>query len=540
MIRKLILTTAVLVSWSCPDVCADDQAGEHISGLTLRQKVGQLLLLGFQGKDLDAKDSAHIRKLSPGGIVFYRRNFGDASGITLLISNIKAIFGKNSLPMFFAVDQEGWIVHRIGGELYTPPSAPSIGAIGSEELARETGLAVGSALRRLGININLAPVLDVPADIIASPMTTRCFSNDFKTVEALGASYIRGLKAAGLLATAKHFPGIGRAQGDAHHKLPHIRWDNTGEKDNDILPFTGAIKAGADMIMVGHVITEPGDTANPVSLSSYWMRDVLRKEMGFDGLIIVDNIEMKAIKDIMSVPKAAVKAFKAGADVIMVSHERKNQMAVFDALLNAVRTGDIPMERLDDSLRRIADAKKKIMSYSSKEPDSTLLVLSRQVAEGSVSDVRLKNVPYGDISRKARVLYAGSNIRMIEVVKDFFSYAGTLDVSLLQYKKMNPEIGIEEFIRRFDGVIIDASYPDAADILSLCNEHNVEYVVLLSSYPSYTLKTIERLQPKRMVITLENSTSHLHAAVEVISGLRQAKGTLPYKIRLPQDYTYTK
>jgi beta-N-acetylhexosaminidase len=531
--------TALLFFCECPDACADDRAGRHTSQLTLRQKVGQLLLLGFQGKQLDAKDRAHIRKLGPGGIVFYRRNFADASGIAPLISNIKALLRNDALPTFFAVDQEGWIVHRVGGELFTPPSAPSIGALGSEELARETGLAVGSALRRLGININLAPVLDVPADIIASPMIPRCFSNDPGTVEALGTSYISGLKAAGLLATAKHFPGIGRAREDTHHKLPHVRWENASERDNDILPFRGAIEAGVDLIMAGHVIAEPGDAVDPVSLSSYWMREVLRRELGFDGLIVVDNIEMKAIEDMVSVPRAAVKAFKAGADIIMVSHERKNQREVFEALLRAVRTGEISTERLDDSVRRIADAKKKILSRSGREPEKTLPVLSKQVAENTVSDVRLKDVPYGDMSRRNRVLYVGGNRGMIEAAKASFSYAGTLDVPLSQYKKMNPEIPLEELIGGFDGVIIDASYPDVADILSLCTEHNVKYVVLLSSYPAYALRIIARLRPKRMVIILENSPPHLHAAVEVISGIRQAKGTLPYKIRLPEDYTYT-
>lgn len=534
--KKLLFITAVLFFWSCQVLYADD-VSKHIAGMTIRQKVGQILLIGLQGKNLDPKDIVHIKKINPGGIVFYRRNLSDASDIALLIAKIKTSL-NSATPLFFAVDQEGWIVHRIGGELYTPPSAPVIGAIGSEELAREVGLSVGNALRVLGININLAPVLDVPSDIMASPMVSRCFSNNFRSVEALGTSYLSGLKDAGLLATAKHFPGIGRAKMDSHYKLPHIKWGTPYEKEADIIPFAGAIRAGVDMVMVGHVIAEPGDGINLVSLSPYWLRDVVRKELKFNGLIIVDNIEMKAIEDIMPVSKAAVKAFKAGADIIMVSHEKKNQKAVFNALMNAVRTGDISRKRLNESVRRIIEAKKKITSKAGTEPNNGLPVLSRLAAEGSVVDIRLKDVPSADINKEGKVLYIGNNLSLFDVIRDFFRYAEILGTPLLQYKELNPEINIKEFIQRFDGVIIDASYRDAAEIISLCKELNLEYVVILSSYPGYTLATINRLQPRRTVITLENSKPHLQTAAEIISGLRKAKGRLPYNLTLPADYAY--
>ena len=211
-----------------------------------------------------------------------------------------------------AIDQEGGLVHRLRGDYYRPPSAPAIGAAHSEELARNVGLATGSALRELGININLTPVLDMPANILTSPMTMRSFGDHPQTVEKLGTAYIRGIQDAGLLAAAKHFPGIGRGLGDSHFKVPHLFWETNGERENDLLPFRGAVQQGVDLVMVGHVIAEPGDARLPVSLSSFWMEEVLRQEMGFKGLVIVDNIEMKAIQDLMSIPEAAVQSFKAG------------------------------------------------------------------------------------------------------------------------------------------------------------------------------------------------------------------------------------
>ncbi len=533
----LIITISLLFFQPCPDTYADDMVSEYISKMTLRQKVGQLILLGFKGKDLDSKDIAHIKRINPCGIVFYRRNFKDATDIAPLVSKIKSI-SNNKLPMFFAVDQESWIVHRIEGELYTPPSAPAIGATNSEELARDVGFSVGSALRKLGININLAPVLDIPADILNSPMAIRSFGNSLNTVETLGVSYIYGLKDAGLLATAKHFPGIGRAQEDTHNRLPYIKWRNNAEKESDVMPFASAIEVGVDMIMVGHVIAEPGDAVNPVSLSSHWMRDVLRKGMGFDGLIIVDNIEMKPIEEIIPVPEAAVKAFKAGADIIMVSHERKNQMAVFNALMNAVNRGDISVERLNESLRRIIEAKKKIMSYETgKKPVDDLRVLSRLVAENSVVALRLRDASSAAISKEGKVLYTGNNLPMFNAIKDIFSHAEILDTPLQQYNKIKFGITTKQFMQRFDGVIIDAGYPDAPKIISICNELHMEYVFVLHN-PLYTLKAIEWFQPKRIVVTFENSKAQLHVATEIICGIRRAKGGLPYNIGLPTNYRY--
>ncbi|HID39020.1 MAG TPA: glycoside hydrolase family 3 protein, partial [Calditrichaeota bacterium] len=202
------------------DQYAADKASDYISKMTLEEKIGQIMFIGFQGNSLNSKNMNHLKKINPGGIVFYRRNFEDASDIPSLISIIKSITKNHYLPLFFAIDQEGGIVHRIKGEYYKPPSVPAIGAINSAEITREVGLSVGNALRDLGININFAPVLDVPIDLLSSPMSRRSFSDNPKTVARLGTAYIKGLQDAGMLSTAKHFPGMGRTHEDSHHTLP--------------------------------------------------------------------------------------------------------------------------------------------------------------------------------------------------------------------------------------------------------------------------------------------------------------------------------
>ena len=539
--KKILFNTIVFFFlFFLPTYClyADKNADDYINGMTLPEKIGQIMLIGFQGKTLTTQDMHHLEKIKPGGIVFYGRNFEDASDIPILISNTKSLFQNDTLPLFFAIDQEGGIVHRFEGEYHKPPSAPAIGALNSEELAREVGISVGNTLRDLGINVNFAPVLDVPTDLFSSPMRRRSYSTDSHIVARLGTAYITGLHDTGIFAAAKHFPGIGRTHEDTHHTLPRITWKTNGEKDSDIMPFQAAIETGVDMIMVGHITAEPGDEENPVSLSSYWMTDVLKKDMGFEGLVIVDNIEMKPIEDIMPIPEAAVQSFKAGADIIMVSHDRETQKKVFNALVHAVNKGTISLERLNESVKKIIEAKEKMLSHETTHISSkTLKELSRFVAENTVTILTLKDAHSYTINKNGKVLFVGNNKIISNVIKDTFKHSDILDTSISNYKKLHPESSLDEFMKKFDALFIDVSYTDAPDIISLCNDLDKNYFVLQSHFTDIH-ETMERLSPKKIIITYESDRENLHAVFEILFGNRQARGRLPSHINFPSRYTY--
>lgn len=540
MMKKVLFNTIVffvLLFFPVHCLYATDEVDKYINGMTLHEKIGQIMLIGLQGKSLSPKDIEHLKKIKPGGIIFYGRNHKDVSDIPPLISNIKSIFQNNTLPLFFAIDQEGGIVHRIDGEYHKPPSAPAIGAVNSEELAREIGLSVGNALRDLGINVNLAPVLDVPVQLQSSPMTRRSFSNDPRTVAQLGTAYITGLHDAGILAAAKHFPGIGRTNDDTHTILPHITWKTNSEKDSDIIPFEAAIKTEVDMIMVGHFIAEPGDSKHPISLSTYWMTEVLKKEMGFQGLVLIDNIEMKPIAGTMPIGEAAVLSFKAGADIIMVSHEREKQKKVFEALLDAATKGEISAQRLTDSLKRIIVAKKKILPHDTRPQGKNLKELSRFVAEESVMFLSLKDAPFDTLSSDDKVLFIGYETTIYKAIKKTFPRAEILNTTLSNYKKLHPETPIEDFLRSFDVLIIDAIYTDTSRIIKLCNDLSKNYVVLETRL-SDIQNTFNKLHPKNLIITFEKSREHLKVALEILCGLRKARGKLPYNLSIPSQYIY--
>jgi beta-N-acetylhexosaminidase len=482
---------------------ADDEIDAYISKMTLEEKVGEIMMIGFKGKHLKESNISHIKTIKPGGIVFYARNFSDASDLSTLIATISSVSQKNDLPIFFAIDQEGGIVRRIKGELFTPPSHLAIGAVDSEVIAHEVGLSVGHALRGIGININFAPVLDIPADILTSPIATRSFSNNPETVDRLGRAYIKGLKSTGM---------------------------------RDLMPFIGAIEEEVDLIMTGHVIASPGDDKNPVPLSLYWLKDVLRKEMGFTGLIIVDNIEMKAIADKMPVHEAAVRSFNAGADIIMVSHEREQQKAVFHALLNAATMNDISTTKLNDSLKRIVIAKKRIHSFSPKKTRTpNLNDIQTYLARNTVIALKKKTSPFVNINKGSRVLYAGHNLFLLNALKNNFRQADVLDMSLLNYNKIKPKEPIRDFMQTFDGIIVDADYEDASTVVSLCDELRINYFVV-QSHLSNINKSIERLNPGKILIVLENNRNYLEVVSEIIAGVRKPKGRLSFNLPFSKSY----
>jgi beta-N-acetylhexosaminidase len=338
---------------------------ELIQSLPLRKKIGQFFIFGFMGQTIEHSLATTISTLQPGGIIIFGRNIKTARQVSDLTYNAQRLsLQKTGLPLLVAVDQEGGDVTRIHT---TPPlpSALALGETGDSELVKSAGLHTGALLKALGFNMNLAPVLDISDPKSESFIGTRTFGKNSKVVTQMGVQFARGLQQAGILPTAKHFPGHGGLSEDSHRLTPEK--DETLEQmlKSDLIPFSTISHEPAPWaVMVAHVSYPEVDSSHlPATFSKVIVTDVLRKRLGFQGIVMTDDIEMAGAAAIPDVGERAVRAIEAGTDLIMVAWNKKIQSRVIAATLKAAQSGRLSEARINESLERIYLAKKQFASF---------------------------------------------------------------------------------------------------------------------------------------------------------------------------------
>ena len=334
--------------------------------MTLHEKIGQMLVLGWAGetpeesRTVNAYTASLVDELTVGGVVLMGRNIGPPDQTRRAIAEMQARAAARGLPpLFVAVDQEGGRVQRLGPPYYPKRlSAREVGRAGDPAEARAQARTLGEELRALGFNWDFAPVLDVDNNPNNPVIGDRAYSADPQIVAALGAAAVRGFQDdAGILACAKHFPGHGDTDTDSHHALPRIAHSRARLDAVEMVPFRAAITAGVDAVMTAHILFPALDPYLPATLSPTVLTGLLRNELGFAGLIVTDDLVMRGVAERWGAPEAAVLAVLAGADLLLCCHERDTQQAVHAALLAAVGSGRLAEARLDESLARIAAAK---------------------------------------------------------------------------------------------------------------------------------------------------------------------------------------
>ncbi|MDR3413982.1 MAG: beta-N-acetylhexosaminidase [Formivibrio sp.] len=362
-----------------------------MKALPLRLKIGQLLMAGFDGYEPDAQIERLIRLRHLGGVILFRRNIQNPVQTAALNRRLQEINAEQSaIPLLIGVDQEGGVVSRIEEGVTPLPSALAFRTAGNAADCEALTRIANEELRILGFNVNFAPVLDVNNNRRNPVIGVRAYGETVAEVCEYGLAAQRGIQAAGVAATAKHFPGHGDTAVDSHLGLPRVGHDRARLDAVELAPFRAAIAAGVDAIMSAHVVFpafEP-DPDIPSTLSPAVMTDLLRGELGFDGVVITDCLEMAAIAEGVGVVEGAVRAFKAGADILLVSHREDRQLAVMDALLAAVERGEISEARIDESVKRILSLKEKrnMAGWRMLPPDVTdqiaqpqSLALSKQI-----------------------------------------------------------------------------------------------------------------------------------------------------------------
>ncbi|WP_394140356.1 glycoside hydrolase family 3 protein [Cytobacillus oceanisediminis] len=348
-----------------------DVIGHAISNLTIEEKVGQMLMPDFRNwngenvTEMLPEIEQLVKDYHLGGVILFRENVVTTEQTATLVSEYQEAAEKFGLLM--TIDQEGGIVTRLQSGTDMPGNM-ALGATGSEEISRKVGKAIGEELASLGINMNFAPVMDVNNNPDNPVIGVRSFGEDPELVAKMGVAYTEGLQSAGVAATAKHFPGHGDTAVDSHLGLPEVPHDKERLKEVELYPFQKGMEAGIDAIMTAHVtFPKIDDTkaisqktgeeiAIPATLSYKVLTELMREEMGYEGVITTDAMNMKAIADHFGPVDAAIRAVKAGTDIVLMPVGLEE---VAGGLLNAVNSGEISEERIEASVERILTLKIK-------------------------------------------------------------------------------------------------------------------------------------------------------------------------------------
>ncbi|MDU0203616.1 MULTISPECIES: beta-N-acetylhexosaminidase [Paenibacillus] len=329
------------------------------AGLSLDEKLGQMILAGIDGYSVNANTQALISTYHVGGIILYKPNVKDSSQLVSLVNELKQKNAKNKLPLWIGVDEEGGRVTRLPEELQKTPTNQEIGKTNNKTYAYNIGNLIGSELRAYGLNVDFAPVLDINSNPKNPVIGDRSFGANAAVVNAMGIQEMKGLRDQQITSVVKHFPGHGDTSVDSHVGLPVVQNDLDRLRKLELIPFAEAFKQQADAVMVAHILLPKVDGQNPASMSKKIMTDLLRKEMGFQGVIMTDDMTMGAIEQNYDIGASAVKSVLAGANVIMVGHDYNKVVKVIEALRQAVQDKRIPMETIDQSVERIQKLKQK-------------------------------------------------------------------------------------------------------------------------------------------------------------------------------------
>lgn len=331
----------------------DEKVDKIVESMSQTEKLGQMVMIGIQGTKVDDDSLYMLNQYHMGGVILFDRNMENPEQVKQLTSDLQAQ-SNEKVPLFIGIDEEGGDVVRMAEKLTPPPSQKEIGATGDIEQAKTWAIKTAKSLKDMGINVNFAPVADVGSN------DKRSYSTDTNTVIDFVRAATKGYQQENIIYSLKHFPGIGKGRVDSHVDSSSIDVTKEILMAEDIIPFKTIIDENEPndyFILVSHLKYPALDEEYPASLSSKIMTDLLRYELGYKGIIITDDMEMGAVANHNDFRSIGVNAVKAGADIVLVCHEYEHQQEVYLGLLDAVNSGEISQERIDESVKRIIKVK---------------------------------------------------------------------------------------------------------------------------------------------------------------------------------------
>lgn len=332
-----------------------------MSPSALRRQIGRLLIAGFDGHQVPTELRALAREFGLGGVILFARNVADPEQVAELAFEAARLVPD--LPLWVSIDQEGGRVARLKAPFTEWPPMATLGRSGDVALAERFARALAAELKAVGVTLDYAPVLDVHTNPKNPVIGDRALAAKAADVARLGAAIVRTLQAEGIAACGKHFPGHGDTSADSHLELPLVEHPPERLREVEFQPFRAAIDAQVATIMTAHVFVPALDDQRPATLSKRVVTDILRRELGYQGVILSDDLEMKAIAKEYDVPSAAVMAVEAGCDGMLIcSGDHATQAASLEALIHAVESERIRSSRVEDALTRQQRAKERFLA----------------------------------------------------------------------------------------------------------------------------------------------------------------------------------
>src|SRR6266700_198089 len=324
------------------------------SGIT--SEIGQLLIIGFDGTAMSPQIASLLTRIQPAGVILFARNIVNGQQTHRLLKDCRASVRE---PLFTCVDLEGGRVDRFRNLTGPTPSAADVFASGTPKLFRQHGALIGRTCHALGFNVDFAPVLDLAFESSRSVMSSRAFSTDPKAVVLYGREFLAGLRSAGVIGAGKHFPGLGEGNLDSHHDLPVIKKSFNKLWEEDLVPYR-VMKRELPMVLVNHA-NYPAVTRDelPASLSKKWITDVLKRRIGYRGLIVSDDLEMGGVLKAAPIEEAAVEFIRAGGDLCLICHRQEYVERAYEKLVRTAERDFRFRRRVLESAKRVAAFKRK-------------------------------------------------------------------------------------------------------------------------------------------------------------------------------------
>jgi beta-N-acetylhexosaminidase len=535
---------------------------EKISALlkemTLEEKVGQLLMPDFRkwdGKNVTVMNegiASMIRDYHLGGVILFRENFTNRSQTRNMIENFQS---ESNIPLMIGVDQEGGLITRIP---FAPrmPGNMALGAAGNEELARQVGVAIGSELRSLGIQLNFGPVLDINNNADNPVIGVRSFGDNKKEVAAMGIAYMQGLNDAGVAAVGKHFPGHGDVDLDSHYVLPSSKKTLSQLHNLELYPFQSLVNEGIQGIMTAHITFSQIDSEQtlsqkdglpigiPATLSETLLTDLLREEMRFEGVLFSDAMDMKAITDHFGPVESAIRSIEAGIDVILMP---VNVGLVYNGILEAVESGRITEERIQQSVERILRLKYSTFfeqDSNQSKPESMGVVeaqeIEQKVANAAVTIVHNDGIlPLKENEAEKIALVATNKTLLKDLENAVKSYHWRIEsIELGKFANWSGHLSHDQKRRLSQAskvIIVTNSATNEDRDIEMWQMKTIQNVVnqdiptiVIAARNPYDIAVLQGVEA--FIAQYDSGIASFKATSEVIFGKHKATGTLPVKL----------